>query len=115
MGYIYLVWAHAIVYETNNDVYFERSVYTSVEELNSNRVSSSNIQIFPNPCVNRATIIVNDKSEITLYNVQGQKIGEALKGKTNLYINTALMKNGVYFVQIKQSKRVTFQKLLVSH
>ncbi len=114
-GNIFLVWTHAIVYETNNDVYFERSLYTSITESSLNSELLSKAKIIPNPSVNRARVIVNDDSEITMYNVQGQKIGKTIKGKTDLYINTALMKNGIYFVQIKQGITKTRQKLLISH
>jgi len=114
-GYIYLSWTHAIVYETNNDVYFERSLYSSIIESSFNSELSSKVEIIPNPSVNRARIIVNDDSKITIYNAQGQKIGETIKSKTDIYINTALMKNGIYFVQIEQDNTKTRYKLLISH
>ncbi len=113
-SFIYLVYTHAIVYETNNDVYFERSYYTNIDESLENHELLNEIKVIPNPCVNQVCIITNNNSEITIFNNQGQKIGGTLQGK-NLSINTATMKNGVYFIRIEQDKNILYRKLVVNH
>ena len=47
-NFIYLDYTHAIVYETNNDVYFERSYYTNIDESIENQVLLNEIKIMPN-------------------------------------------------------------------
>jgi hypothetical protein len=110
-SFIYLAYTHAIVYETNNDVYFDRFFYSGIDEINYNQVISDNIKIFPNPCRNQLTIIASNNSEITIYNNQGQEIGWTFQCK-NISINTASMKNGVYFVGIDKN---IYRKFIVNH
>lgn len=112
---IYLAWTHAIVYETNNDVYFERSLYGAINEEQSSYNPAAKIKIFPNPCANYVRVISDKNSEIKLYNIQGQKIGETLSGKFEYIIDAGQLQNGIYFISAQNNYKQIYIKLLVNH
>ncbi|HEX7319203.1 MAG TPA: T9SS type A sorting domain-containing protein [bacterium] len=107
-GDVYLVWAHAIVYETNNDVYFERSADLAVAEHEPSAIGSR-ARVFPTPGCGRISIIpasmVSDRARVVVYSSSGQLVGSAVRQGEIFCIDTSPLPAGVYFVNIDDGDR----------
>lgn len=120
---IYLVWAHAVSYPYNHDVYFERFPYPGIEEKDIELILHLpiSVEIYPNPCAKNIKIFSNAKRsvelEISLYDVQGQVIEEPIKKIMNamsaFHISTTHLPNGTYFVKVNCAQGVCFKKFVV--
>ncbi|PLX08531.1 MAG: hypothetical protein C0596_06645 [Marinilabiliales bacterium] len=104
------------------DTWIAEINYATVSiDLNNN--ADNNISVFPNPCNDSWFVnIQNDQLasfEITLYNINGQKIrtlfvGNIPEGKTKLTFNKDIS-SGTYFLLVsKDSKLVKKQKLIIT-
>jgi len=79
-GQIYLVWAHAVSYPNDHDVYFETTeYYTDIQEQESSVIPSDiSLDVFPNPFnpITQITFSIPKQEHVNLkiYNVQGHLI-----------------------------------------
>ena len=77
----------------------------------------SNIQLYPNPCNEfvklksmDATLINN--AEISLFDIMGKEIRPMLtKSNGSISLDTRILKQGIYFVQIKTKETIEIKKL----
>jgi hypothetical protein len=116
-GSIYLVWAHAIDYLTDNDVYFEKTPYLDVGESGWKQTTTGRISIRPNPCSRRAEIIFSGgcapSLTIGIYNAAGRKVGQAVKAGSRYSIDATRLPNGVYFAEMNDGRTRTVLKFVV--
>lgn len=106
---VYLLWAHAVNYPNDHDVYFEKTTYFSVDETASNKISGELLcSVIANPCKNIIKIKILParftNMKIYLLNILGEKIHNALQYHSIegsfIYINTDNLPAGIYFVQV---------------
>lgn len=120
---VYLLWAHAVNYPNDHDVYFERTTYFGVQDtdIESTLHSAVSMEIYPNPSVQKINILLTAKQteeiKVSLYDVQGQMIGQPIRKTINkmcsFHINTAHLSNGTYFVKVDYTKGACFKKFIV--
>ncbi|UCG29169.1 MAG: T9SS type A sorting domain-containing protein [candidate division WOR-3 bacterium] len=116
---IYLVWAHAVLFPDDHDVYFERFNYPGIEETVefTLKTKAEAIHISPNPCSReiRVTIPVPKKDilNIAIYDVQGRTISKPqylyYYFDNVLTIGTDHLPTGVYLMRVN-SKNVDYYK-----
>jgi len=79
---IFLVWAHAILFPDDHDVYFERFNYPGINETVEfiAEAKAKAIDISPNPCSKEIRVTIpacnRDILNITIYDVQGRITGK---------------------------------------
>lgn len=116
---IYLVWAHAIDYNTDNDVYFEKTPYLGISEIDPDRTVFDRIFIKPNPCPGCAEIVISGgdapEADINLYDLTGQKIGRVIKTGLKYLIEARSLPNGVYFAEVKCGRMRVVEKFIIQH
>jgi hypothetical protein len=122
---IYLIWAHAVNFPDDHDVYFERFSYPGVEETNTEIVvkSTMSVTISPNPCTEHVIISLHSQHmnevEISLYNVLGQLIDKQIRkinyGTTPFLLNISALSNGTYFVRVSSPHGQIFERFVVVH
>ena len=117
-GNIYLVWAHEINYDTDNDVYFEKTPYLgSTENASGNRRQDS-FAITPNPCSRSFTITgpghPEDILEIGLYNCSGQRILTVNPAVPVVTVDASALSAGIYFAEVKTSFGRLVNKIIIS-
>lgn len=106
---VYLLWAHAVTYPNDHDVYFERTTYSGIREMKTKELSNEIMcSVLTNPCKNGIQIKISpawpQDVEICLLNILGEKIDESIRCyivDTYVYsINTSDIPAGIYFVRI---------------
>jgi hypothetical protein len=121
---IYLVWAHAVNFPDDHDVYFERFPYAGVEEINTGSTEPSISSILsPNPCTEHVTVFLYSQHmnevEISLYDALGQLIDKQIRkinyGTTPVSLNTSTLSNGAYFVKVISPHGQIFERFIVVH
>jgi hypothetical protein len=122
---IFLVWAHAILFPDDHDVYFERANYTGVIGSKSSTTSErfGTIDLYPNPCSNqmRATIHINDMDirGIAVYDSQGRivKARQIIEYYRNNTVNIAIdnLNTGVYFLRVCCAGGAYCARFVVAH
>jgi hypothetical protein len=122
---LYLIWAHAVTFPDDHDVYFERFSYPGVEETDSGIVKKPpiSVRLSPNPCTDHITILLHaqhtSEVEISLFNVLGQLINTQIKkiscGTTPFLMSTSSLSNGTYFVNIDYSQGQILDNFIVVH
>jgi hypothetical protein len=80
-----------------------------IQETNSNE---SNIMVYPNPATNDITIEYPQSAVIEITDIQGQLIKTlaATDNKTNIDVSS--LSGGVYIVEVKTDKGITFKKFV---
>jgi len=120
---IYLIWSHAVNLN-NHDVYFERSLYTSVAETNTDfyRNKAVIMEIYPNPCRNNTNLIIASEQiegfKISLYDALGQQISEphnTIFSCATFRIDTSMLPSGIYFLKIECENDRILKKFTVLH
>ncbi|MGB7054864.1 MAG: T9SS type A sorting domain-containing protein [bacterium] len=120
---IFLVWAHAILFPDDHDVYFERSYYTGVNEtkkllkINISRT----IEIHPIPCSKKIQVAIptgmGDVVEFLIYDIQGRAIKKSTyvqRTENNTYaIETVNLKPGVFFLRINCANGNYYKRFVV--
>ena len=119
---IYIVWAHAVSFPDDHDVYFEKTFFSGTNETTPTPLerTSSTIEVYPNPCTkNIKTIIpahLNGVLEFKIYDAQGRKIMESPYGTYtggNAYsMKVEKLQPGVYFLRVS-SPSVDYYKRFV--
>ncbi len=80
----------------------------------------SNVKLFPNPANNIVQIesgnLSNNNSELTIYDIRGNLVKliniDSNFGK-NTQFNVDDLNNGIYIVELKSAKNITFEKLII--
>jgi len=94
----------------------------NVNEYNNSTLEKPEVSTYPNPLKNYAKINFylpkSTKVEISLYNVDGQKIKTLaddymLAGEHSLYIKAEGLNSGVYFIYLKTEDSIVFEKIVV--
>jgi len=106
--------AHPIVNitENNDDIVFNISGITGINNLNTN----SNIQIYPtiaNENINIRSSEIIEKIEII--NIEGQLISSYIINNSQTQINVSNLENGTYFVKSKTSTNNSVAKIIIIH
>ena len=102
------------------DVYSVRAIYKDCNGL-FNDITFTNTEstientaieasIYPNPSRDNFTIVCNDMTYVTVYNVVGNKVMEANVDGSNYVING--LESGVYFVEIKTNEGNFVKRIL---
>lgn len=117
---MYLAWAHAVVYPTDHDVYFERLPYLRIEEYREKIVRNERMQVdvYPNPCTNVLTlhIITHNRpmSMIAFYGVQGRMLfQETMVPTSNTVCDISWLPNGTYFLELDAGDEVVIKRFTV--
>ena len=77
---------------------------------------STSIQISPNPVSNGNFVLTLEKAlptEVTLYNIRGQRVKFQHVDKTTQMINVESLKSGVYFIEVQNESGKTVKKIVI--
>lgn len=77
-------------------------------------LEKSNIEIYPNPAQNNLWVKCLIGSEITVSNLEGKIMKQIIANQELNTLNVALLKNGIYFMQIKQNDSIYSKKILIN-
>ena len=102
--YVYSVRA---IYDDCNGLFSDVTVKNTESTIESSAIEAS---IYPNPSRDNFTIVCNDMTYVTVYNVVGNKIMEANVDGSNYVING--LESGVYFVEIKTNEGNFVKRIL---
>ncbi|MBA2612494.1 MAG: choice-of-anchor D domain-containing protein [Bacteroidetes bacterium] len=115
---------------SNND--YSENIYDYVIDgnavvttgISTNNVLSESVTLYPNPTRDEATVKVvsenSGKLNINVYDLQGRIVKSPVeknidKGEYLITINTADLKNGLYFVEVIASGKTTKIEMIVMH
>ncbi len=103
---LYLIWAHAVSFPYNHDVYLEKFNFTSFSE--DNHKITHRFSLFPNPCQDRITLsareIVTYNFDVNIYDIKGRLIAESSFSDGRdfpLNLDMSDLTPGFYFFQVK--------------
>jgi hypothetical protein len=126
---LYLVWAHAVSYPYDHDVYFEKFTYSGTLEAPAKKSGRTfSLSINPNPCMHEAKITVNGAMEdgtriaVEIFDISGRFVRELPVPRSQMLNpffwdgkdkSGAPVPTGIYLVQVKHaegtlSRMVTF-------
>ncbi len=92
--------------------------------INAYKSFAESVSLFPNPTKDEATIkIVNENDQkvtINVYDIQGRIVRSPIekdveKGESLISINTADLKNGIYFVEVTAGNKMSKIEMIVNH
>lgn len=92
--------------------------------INAYKSFAESVSLFPNPTKDEATIkIINENDQkvtINVYDIQGRLVKSPIekdveKGESIISINTADLKNGIYFVEVTAGNKTSKIEMVVSH
>jgi len=104
-------WEGPFVYKTD-------SMTTSVPTLSGAQAAA---RIYPNPATERVVVELIDNNRdgvnaIAVYNNLGKRVHAQLIGQENkLEINTAALPDGIYYIELRSTKGLTHQAIVVQH
>jgi len=79
----------------------------AIQNINNNNL---HITLYPNPAQDHITLAYasgNSQLSFEIYNAVGQMVGtEEAKGSTSTDINTSALRNGVYFIRVKDRQAI---------
>lgn len=122
-GFIYRTWTHAIHYDTDNDIYFEKSVYDPnlvSEDLPGNVMYqnfSFSYSLCPQSNLLRLDFFSSSSTDISffLFDLTGRKAQEALEfsvsGTRTEYIDLSAFSDGVYFGHLRAGEELLCKKI----
>lgn len=84
------------------------SEMTGIEETNNN----SCISFFPNPTIDKLTIIASDQASIEISNINGQIIKSIYGDKKTTVIDLTDLSSGIYFMRVKTDKEIVTKKII---
>ncbi|MDR0363607.1 MAG: T9SS type A sorting domain-containing protein, partial [Bacteroidales bacterium] len=82
----------------------------SMDEVSSHKVE---MMVYPNPAENHFKVDFVGVCNIELYNVLGQKVYSVENVAGPYMISTEKFSKGIYFVTVRDGKKMTTQKLIV--
>ena len=107
---IFLVWAHAVLFPDDHDVYFEKFDYTGISCAGGVQTPENHgsIDVFPIPCSHRILVVMpitgQAVTDFTIYDIQGRVVRQPrsveCRGSNVLAISTNQLSTGVYFLQV---------------
>jgi hypothetical protein len=76
--------------------------------------SNDDLNIYPNPAKEILQVNgLNTSSSVSIIDIHGSRIlNESIDGKTNKSINVSNLSSGIYFLEIRSSKGVSFKKFV---
>ena len=92
--------------------------------LNSFNIASDFVSLYPNPTKDLATVKIvtetTEKAVVNVYDIQGKLVISSIekqieKGENTISINTADLKNGLYFVEVTSGSKSKKIEMIVSH
>lgn len=92
--------------------------------LNSFNIASDFVSLYPNPTKDLATVKIvsetTEKAVVKVYDLQGKLVISSIekqieKGENTISINTADLKNGLYFVEVTSGSKSKKIEMIVSH
>ncbi len=122
---IFLVWAHAVLFPDDHDVYFERTLYPGINETTlsvKTRIPRSP-EVYPNPCSRQVKVIVPAHNQpaviIRIYDAQGRIVSGPQQlqcnGINTFLVPTANLQPGVYFLQMNCTTGSYCKRFVVVH
>ncbi len=122
---IFLVWAHAILFPDDHDVYFERYDYTAITETGEIATlrRSALLETSPNPCLRMIRVKtparVTDAAEIRVYDSQGRIVSVDANleycGSNAFTVDTGDLQAGVYFLKMRCENIDCYARFVVVH
>ncbi|MBN2362505.1 exo-alpha-sialidase [candidate division WOR-3 bacterium] len=124
-GFIYRTWTHAVNYDTDNDIYFEKTLYepNQVSEDFTGNVLVSGFSFSYRLCRENDLLLLDFESSSTteisfiLFDITGRKASEALEfsvsGKRTEYMDMSGLTSGVYFGHLRAGERLFFGKIML--
>lgn len=107
----------------NNDTYLASELVSGIDDEDMTNAANG-VTLYPNPTGDATTITMNlDKAQemvITMVDAQGKMVMPAVQkafgaGMQRYVLNTADLKDGLYFVQVASPTQTTRIKTVVSH
>ncbi|UCD04976.1 MAG: T9SS type A sorting domain-containing protein [candidate division WOR-3 bacterium] len=122
---IYIVWAHAILFPDDHDVYFERCDYTAITETSEIATlrRPALLEMSPNPCSRMMRVKtpanVPEAAEIRIYDSQGRILSvnanSVYDGRNALTIDAGNLQAGVYFLRMSGNNTDRYARFVVVH
>lgn len=103
-GKMYTQWVERIIQRAQ--------IGNIVTSLNTQPESKS-LDIYPNPVKDRMSIVVDEPTEVNIYNSQGVLFHSIIEDKT-FEIDLSHLSTGIYFISLKSGDLVTRQKFIKS-
>lgn len=85
---------------------------SSISGINDNQKQVPQFNIYPNPANDHITVETNLRSEIEIFNIQGQLIKRMNTNGIKTSIDISNFSGGMYFVKLKTEKKVEVKKFL---
>lgn len=89
-------------------------IAVGISKINNNL----NCDLFPNPSNGKFEIIINDKTSkknnISVFNSSGEIIFKEETDKNNVVVDISNNAKGIYFVEVKNEKGITTEKIVVN-
>ncbi|KPK64778.1 hypothetical protein AMJ83_00910 [candidate division WOR_3 bacterium SM23_42] len=119
----FLVWAHAVTFPNDHDVYFEKTPYVGIDEniVWENKNTPTPVSICPNPCAQRAMITLktmdHPDSRISIYDIQGRDVTSMAHispcAGNSLELDTSHLPVGVYCLKMEHPRNDGCVRLVV--
>lgn len=107
---VYLIWAHAILFPDDHDVYFERTYYTGINKAETliRKTTTTRLHLYPNPCSKQIAVVIPEYKEgslnLSVYDTRGRIVTQLrrpqMHGVDRFVTSTADLQPGVYFLLI---------------
>jgi hypothetical protein len=81
-----------------------------------NKLSNSQIQIYPNPAQDQLNIDLNQETqnvEVNIYSVSGELVISSLESSNKIQLNISKLENGVYFLELIANQKKSIQKISI--
>ncbi|MES2618939.1 MAG: choice-of-anchor D domain-containing protein [Bacteroidota bacterium] len=97
---------------------------SSATKINATLALNETVKLYPNPVDDKATLLFNFESNqtvrISIYDLQGKEVvsestQQLEKGEQTMELNTSMLGNGIYFVQIASGNQVSRIKIVIIH
>jgi hypothetical protein len=115
--------AYGIVYiDDNNDIYFDRTDWTSVQEHMDDAASSYIVSLTPNPSSGVAKLMYTIQSSgsvrISIYDAAGRVVKNLVNevkpaGTHTITVDNAHLSAGIYFIRIETADGSTEKKMMI--
>jgi hypothetical protein len=111
-----LVWTHAINYETDNDIYFERYIMTESSEYFKPENNFEVIQISDQSFLLKVSPGLTGRAEISIYNISGKLVERKVShsGTGSFQVDLELNIGGVYLFSIDIAGKRLTSKIVVN-
>ncbi len=121
----FLVWAHAVLFPDDHDVYFERTLYPGINETDLLVKTRTPIflEAYPNPCSKQMKVVApahsQDAPDLEIYDAQGRIVSGSQQpqraGLNVFLVPTLHLQPGVYFLQLYCTTGSYCKRFVVVH